>query len=145
LADFLFQRREQILEKWIHVLQVDPEHNVSKRLDPEEIRDHVDQLLEHLIDALQSGPNPEPMQYIRAVAGEHGRCRLTEGYLPEELILELSHLRSIFIPHFFEFLERNPDLGAAACITLGVNLHRLLDDTMRSSVVEYLRAHQGWF
>ena len=142
LAEFLLERRELVLEKWVCVLKDDPQHTASKRLSPEEIRNHVGLLLEYLTGSLQNRADPEPKINTQATAAEHGRHRWAAGYRPEELILELSHLRAICIPHFFEFLERNPDIGAAGCITLSVTLHRLLDETMRSSVTEFLRAKQ---
>jgi hypothetical protein len=71
-------------------------------------------------------------------AAMHGQIRWQEAYNLSEILREIALLRSIMIPHLVEFHERHPEFtGARSMFSMSVT-HGFLDDTMRSSVEQFL-------
>ena len=144
LGKFMAERKTLILNQWIKAVHQAPGVTSANQLDPEEVKDHFDLLLEYFIETVRANGDEELKLQIRQTASNHGLCRWNERYRPGEILLEISLLRGLLIELLFAFFERHLDIGTPICVEEAKNLHQLLDDTMQCSVEEYFRVqHTG--
>jgi hypothetical protein len=138
LAEFLTERHEEIISRWVAAVHLDEKISVSETLTHDQLKDHLPQLLKNLNDTLCNVSSRDIKQQASVTAATHGQMRFHEGYGISDLLQEMRDLRSTLIPYLIEFQEHHPHVGAARQMFLIVTVHRFLDDAIRISVEEFI-------
>jgi two-component system phosphate regulon sensor histidine kinase PhoR len=91
LASLIKQQRDTLLSRWRQQVKQLPS---ARSLDTPTLNDHIPQLLDELIDALQSKPEQTiPESLVEGSPPIHGLQRFWEGYDIEEVVAEYNILR----------------------------------------------------
>lgn len=138
MADFLSERRGRIISEWTASVHQDRMITTSEDLTHSQLMDHVPQLLDDLNHTLCNAFSEDVKQQASWTAARHGQMRWKEGYDISELLREMRDLRLTLIPHFIEFQEQHPDVGGARNLFAMNVVHGFLDDSMRTSVEQFL-------
>ncbi len=91
LAVFIRQQRDVILMRWRQLLRVLPS---ARQLDIPTLNDHIPDLLDELVVALQSGSDQTiPVTICEGSPPAHGRQRVKDAFNIEEVVAEYNILR----------------------------------------------------
>jgi signal transduction histidine kinase len=133
LAQLLRTKRETILERWRKAVIGDAAVPQAAELTAPALRDHVPNILDAIIAALESGLAGSEEHAGRELAEarmprQHAEERFEEGYTLAALLRELSHLRAAIVDAYWD--ERDFD-------TRGVRfLHAALDECAAIAAVQ---------
>jgi len=137
-ADFLSKQGGQIILDWTAAVHKDRMITSSEDLTHRQLIDHVPQLLDDLNHTLCNAFSEDVKQQASWTAAIHGQMRWKEGYDISELLREMRDLRLVLIPYVIEFQEQHPEAGGAKNLFAMNVLHGFLDDSMRTSVEQFL-------
>ncbi len=94
LAKLLDTQRDSIMQRWRQrALQLDPAQELPARA----LDDHVPMLIGSVIASLDRAPTGDPPAATEPGAPVHGTTRLHDGYALDDVVAELSMLRSCTI------------------------------------------------
>lgn len=105
LSDYLFARRESILNQWRTRCSVDADLHTRTSFSREEFNDQMPVMLNLLAQRLAGQPD-ESDAVERA--GQHGLHRWQRGYSLSELMNELANFIDILDEELHQFLEIYP-------------------------------------
>jgi signal transduction histidine kinase len=137
LAQLLKRKREAILAEWRRAVTHDDEIPQANQLPSQALRDHIPNILDAIISALERGVPATGERHGRAVAEaqmprQHAQERFVEGYTLSALLRELSHLRAAIIDAYWSEHDFDPR---------GVRfLHAALDECAAIAAVQLERA-----
>lgn len=139
LAQHLRAHREEIVHAWMAAVRQDPGVPSSDCLSDVELRDHLDGLLEHLAEIVSAEGRLDPEQNGAAEeASKHGEVRWSQRFRIEELLKEISILRSEFLAYFNDYLAKTPDATTEEILSLSQVVHRYWDVISIESVSRYV-------
>ena len=138
LADWLAARRELVIIQWVAMAQ---EHLASQARTGYSLVDHVPQLFDDLVDGLRQMPAAEilPGSPADHHAREHARCCWEHRCGLEEMLEELSFLRTLLTGHLAVFEAECAAPSASACAMARRTVHRFLDDVASRSTREFVQ------
>ena len=138
LADWLAARRELVIIQWVAMAQ---EHLALRAKTGYSLVDHVPQLFDDLIDGLRQMPPAGilPGSPADHHAREHARCCWEHRCGLEEMLEELSFLRTLLTGHLAVFEAECAAPGASACAMARRTVHRFLDDVASRSTREFVQ------
>lgn len=132
LAAALREKKGWIQERWEdHIRR---SLAIGEGLTLEELRDHMEMLVAHLADALESG-DPAVTSRLLKVPAEHAATRFEQQYNVEELFIEFRLLRPIIV----EAVEASLNRRLTAVEDL--SLDQGIDATLQLSIVTFVK-HQ---
>ncbi|HEX8296269.1 MAG TPA: sensor histidine kinase [Chthoniobacteraceae bacterium] len=108
LADFLCARRAEITSQWIEQVRAERKIPSADEIPRAQLMDHLPALFDHLADELR-GAGREVQAAASHDARAHGEHRWLQQYRLEELLREVSVLRSVFMRHLLAFQAEHPD------------------------------------
>lgn len=142
LAEFLLERREEIIRAWVERVEADPAIH-SESLSRRQLRDHLPQLFDDMAEALRAyGSQPSRDRFSRD-ADKHGVQRWEQGYQMPELLREVMHLRAVFIYHLRVFEESHAEFGSAAQLFAHSTVHGFLDELGIDGAEQFLRLEKS--
>jgi signal transduction histidine kinase len=144
LPAVLRSAREELIQRWTRRVLDDPHVPLADRLDRPKLVDHIPELLDELVEALDSRTPTQPATAEavgRAVgtagaARRHARLRFLNGYTLAEALRELSHFRAALLSVCF-------DAGVEIDPAERLLLHATIDETMWTGAVEMERASRA--
>src|SRR4030095_4399 len=141
LADYLAAQRESLLKAWMNEVHKDTNMQSSETVSPRELRDHIPQLFDDLVELLRdsNARSAERMGHARI----HGHYRLTQGYELSELLREIALARLVFTNHIILFQEHTPDFRGDAELSALRTIHGFFDDLARESVQHFVDEQQA--
>src|SRR5438477_8480597 len=104
LADFILNKKDEIIEQWISAVHAEKEIRSSENLTHLQLVDHLPKLFETLVSLLRQGPDHFPLQDARS----HGYYRWKQGYKIDELLHEFGLFRILLLEYATEFIRQNP-------------------------------------
>ena len=130
-ADFLDQRRKEIIAEWLRRVRRDRKIPSADDLPREELLDHLPYLLDTLIKQLRGTP-------VDQVNSEsHGEVRWKQQYCLDELLREISVLRKVLIEELFRFY-RDTKAELKLQVQASDLLHACLDLTISNSTAGFV-------
>jgi len=113
LAQLLQAKREEILERWCRAVLADTNVPAAKTISTPALRDHVPQIVDAIIEALEGGLADGEAAQGRALATSkmpriHAEERFDEGYSLAALLRELSHLRASIVDAYWSEQPLDP-------------------------------------
>ncbi len=145
LAEVLRARRTEILDAWQRTVQSDAAIRPNNVSAPH-LRDHVPDLLDALIDALEHRGEGERAAAAHALSAKllpysHATERIVEGYSLGGVLRELAHLRTQILDAMWNSTQHTAaDVPALDELEF---LHGALDECMTVSAVEMERASRA--
>lgn len=141
LADYLAAQRESLLKEWMNEVHKDANIQASETVSPRELRNHIPQLVDDLVELLRDSHarSAERTGHARI----HGHYRLTQGYELSELLREIALVRLVFTNHIVLFQERTPDFRGDAELSALRTIHGFFDDLARESVQRFVDEQQA--
>ena len=134
IADYLFSRRDAILQRWRMRCEEDETLAHVVVLDRIEFNDHLPMILNILGQRLCN--QPEEASPVR-LANYHGLHRWRKGRMLGDILNELDYLYDILNDELRIFKEFNARIDATFILTAAVQIARLKEETIRGSVTEY--------
>src|SRR4051794_8386199 len=106
LAQHLRANHDAVIEQWMTAVRDDQNIATADRLSRQQLRDHLDIILQKLARQLGSpaGENA-PAAQPEPEAVKHGAIRWEQHYRVDELVREISVLRAVFLELFSDFLR----------------------------------------
>ncbi len=139
IADYLFNRRDAILQRWRMKCEEDEALAHVVVLDRVEFNDHLPMILNILGQRLRN--EPEDANPVR-LATFHGLHRWRKGRMLGDIINELDYLYDILIDEVGIFKNHNPQTASEDVLTAALQIARLKEETIRGSVMEYALQQQ---
>ncbi len=139
VADYLFNRRDAILQRWRMKCEEDESLSHVVVLDRIEFNDHLPLILNILGQRLRN--EPEEANPVR-LANFHGLHRWRKGRMLGDILNELDYLYDILNDELRIFKEFNKEVDVTAILTAAVHIARLKEETIRGSVTEYALQQQ---
>ncbi|MEO6845652.1 MAG: HAMP domain-containing sensor histidine kinase [Chthoniobacterales bacterium] len=139
LADFLEERRGEIIREWQKRVKQDAKIPTADELPRVELLDHLPLILDTLIDQLRksTGAHEDQVKY----AETHGELRWRQNYRLDELLGEISILRKVLGEMLLGFFHTNPTSQKQQQQFLNV-IHRCLDSVLSHSVEGFVKQQQ---
>ena len=139
LANFLADRRQQIVTEWITSVRCDNAVPAADDLTLSQLKDHVPQILDDLNQTLCDAFNPQVKERAAWSAANHGYLRWQQHYDISQLIREFSSLRTVLIYHLAAFHdERTPNFNGQSGLFAMVVLHSFFDRLICYSVEQFV-------
>jgi len=138
LAGFLSESRARIIADWTAAVHRDRHIVSSEALTHTQLTDHIPQLMDDLNDTLYHAFSEDINERSAWTAATHGHIRWQEGYDLSELLREMGDLRLAILPLLHEFQGRNAN--APGILLAMIVVHRFLDDSIRTSVEQFIAA-----
>ena len=148
LADCLIERREAITQLWIDGVRSHPGIPSSRSLTFQQLSDHLPKLFDDLTAALRTagraaGESEHVVREILHDARQHGYHRWIQDFQLDELVRELSIIRSLVMINGIEwFLELHPVCGPEVNAARSV-IVRFFEEVSIGSVEQYIDAQQA--
>ncbi len=139
LTDYLFSRRETILNVWRNRCTEDQELFTGVSFSREEFNDELSVLLNVLSQRLLG--EAEQANAIEH-SGTHGLHRWQRGYTLGELVHELNYFYEVIEEQFVSFLELYPETQAQVMAQAYSQLLKLSKDINRGSVMYFDQLRQ---
>ena len=130
-ADFLDQRRKEIIAEWLRRVRRDRKIPSADDLPREELLDHLPYLLDTLIKQLRG----TPVDQVNSQS--HGEVRWKQQYCLDELLREISVLRKVLIEELFRFY-RDTKAELKLQVQASDLLHACLDLTISNSTAGFV-------
>lgn len=134
-ALILGESKEAILEEWLRRCKEEPELLDVSLSDRERV-DHLPQVINELIRALNAKPGNELSEKALQAASEHGRLRRRQDYTIPMILAEARLLRRVIYGAIQENLLA---LDISFVISDMIVISDKLDEQMRYSIEEYIR------
>ncbi|GHB64499.1 sensor histidine kinase [Persicitalea jodogahamensis] len=134
IADYLFSRRDAILQRWRMKCEEDESLAHVVVLDRIEFNDHLPMILNILGQRLRNEPEDADPVHL---ANFHGLHRWRKGRMLGDILNELDYLYEILNDELTIFKEFNPEADVTEILTAAVQIARLKEETIRGSVTEY--------
>lgn len=134
LANYLFNRRDAILNKWRTVCEQDPVLSHVASLTREEFNNMLPVTLNILGQRLQARP---PEANAIAVASAHGLHRWHNGQPLRNVLTEINHLYRILFDELTLYQQVNPQVDLAVLLAASGQLAQLKSETIEGSATEY--------
>ena len=137
LAQILRTKRAAILEDWHRAVVADVQVPVASTLSAPALRDHVPEILDAIIEALERGLDGAEASSGRELAERkmpraHAIERFAQGYSLAAMMREISHLRAALIASYWD--EAHFDARGVQF------LHAVLDECSAIAAVQLERA-----
>lgn len=145
LADCLQERRETITRIWIEGVRLHPGIPNARGLTFQELSDHLPRLFDDMAKALRAASRHErlPDQVIIDDAQQHGLHRWQQDFRLDELLRELSLIRSLVLREGINtFLKLNPGCEPQIEAARDV-INRFFEETNVASVEQYIGQQQA--
>jgi|KBSSwiStaDraftv2_1062776.scaffolds.fasta_scaffold244472_1 signal transduction histidine kinase len=110
LADYLFARRNAILENWRHAVADDPDLTTASTLIRREFYDHIPAVLETFEEVLRAhylAQKAQAGEEQKARAAEHGQHRWHRGYKQQDVMREWAHLHLCLVNELESYTAMN--------------------------------------
>ncbi len=133
LADHIDARSEEILAIWRAEVERAEEVPEARKLSSRELLDHIPELLDRLRERLRGWPADH-----EETARKHGRIRWDQGYDINEVVRELSFLRSALHRACFQAIRERrlePDVLETALAAVD----EVIDEAIAASVEQFER------
>ena len=134
IADYLFSRRDAILQRWRMKCEEDEGLAHVVVLDRIEFNDHLPMILNVLGQRLRN--EPEESDPVR-LATFHGLHRWRKGRALGDILNELDYLYEILNDELRIFKKHKGQIGTSAILNAALQIARLKEETIRGSVTEY--------
>lgn len=143
LAQHLRANHDTVIEHWMAAVRKDEKIASADRLDRRELRDHLDAMLEKLSRQLASpAAETEPAAQPEPEAVEHGAIRWEQHYRVDELVREISVLRSCFLELFSDYLRERRQIETDEFLRVTRIVHNFFDEICTESVAAYVRERE---
>lgn len=137
LAKSLDSQREEVIAEWLHLVGQDSTIP-TESLTLEQLRDHLPQLFDDLINTLSRCGSDAVEEKSERDGEQHGAARWEQGFRLPEMLREIMHLRAILIKRLGLFEEKNEDFGIVARLSVTSTLHGFLDRMGIDATEQYL-------
>ncbi|GAB3972120.1 hypothetical protein GCM10028806_23650 [Spirosoma terrae] len=134
IADFLFARRESILNSWRTTCELDKTIQTVSNLSREEFNDMVPTILNILGQRLH---NQKEESSAILVASEHGLHRWHKGYTLRELLKEIGHLFEEISNELKTYQELYPASDPKLFVEVYPKMLTLYEETVEGSAARY--------
>ena len=133
------------MASWIERVANDPRIPAADRIPKPALVDHIPAVLDELVDHLRSKQAAGDLPAgVERDAKEHGITRWQQGYRLEELLWEITQLRTVFIEAMSEFeIEEFPVLEGAERDAARTKVHAFLDNLAWLSTQRYVDEQQA--
>jgi RsbT co-antagonist protein rsbRD N-terminal domain len=143
LANFLADRRPQIVSRWMSQVLRDQKVPAADGLTLAQLEDHIPQILDDLNHTLNDAFNLEIKERAAWRAASHGHIRWQQDYDIAQLIREIGDLRMVLIYHLAQYHEeRVPNFNGEAGLFAMIVVHSFFDRLIRISVEQFIAAEQ---
>ncbi|WP_373512888.1 sensor histidine kinase [Persicitalea sp.] len=139
IADYLFSRRDAILQRWRMKCEEDESLAHVVVLDRIEFNDHLPMILNILGQRLRN--EPEDANPVR-LANFHGLHRWRKGRMLGDILNELDYLYDILNDELRIYHGYNSQVEAMVILDAAMQIVRLKEETIRGSVSEYALQQQ---
>ncbi|HEY2433590.1 MAG TPA: sensor histidine kinase [Vicinamibacterales bacterium] len=146
LAEYLSQRREEILRAWHDSLATDPELAAFSSLSRAQFNDHIPAVLRGFEHRLRTADSPDEGRAAaleNVSAAEHGLHRWQQGYDQRQTMREWGHLQQCLLAEFEQFSASQPQLAQRVMPIARRALARMCSDGVIESGTRYLRLQQA--
>lgn len=139
LSNFLADRRQQIISQWVEAVLRDRKVPAAEELTPNQLKDHIPQILDDLNRTLDDAMNQEIKARAAWRASIHGSIRWQQNYNISQLVEEISDLRAVLIFHLAEFHDnRTPTFSGENGVFAMIVLHTFFDRLIRISLEQLI-------
>jgi len=136
LGQALTEKKEAIIQDWIHAVQLDPEIESAERLTYDAVRNSLPKVLQQLAFFLSRNQSGD-YKSLEDPSENHGYIRAEQGYNVAELVREYSLLRQILVAKLeSDLLTHSPNEMLTALQTID----ELLSSIIATSLESYLEA-----
>lgn len=139
IADYLFSRRDAILQRWRMKCEEDESLAHVVALDRVEFNDHLPIILNILGQRLRNEPEDDNPVRLATI---HGLHRWRKGRALGDVLNELDHLYEILDDELSIFKSHNGNISIQALLNAALQIARLKEETIRGSVTEYALQQQ---
>jgi signal transduction histidine kinase len=142
LASYLAGRREQILQAWLHAVELDPQLTTPASISRAQFNDHIPQVLDAFERRLQAQDAEDKAQAHsdqQQSAAEHGLHRWQQGYNQREAIREWGHLHYALLGELEDYGRGHLQLQGDVMPVARRALVRLCGDGVAESAARYER------
>lgn len=146
LADYLSQRRGEVLRAWHRALDADPEFTSFSTLSRAQFNDHIPAVLEGFERRLRAAGTPEEQSVHaleQAAAAEHGVHRWQQGFDQRQAMREWSHLQLCLLEELERYAANRPQTDPRVMAQARRALARLCGAGLVESAARYLRLQQA--
>jgi signal transduction histidine kinase len=143
LAQFLYDHRDRITKEWMAAVHRDPKIATSETIAAHQLRDHMPELLDDLVDLLRAPLEDQAHDRADHDARAHGHYRWEQGYRLGELLRELSRVRMALIAQLLSFEEQTPDFAGSVRKTALQRVHFFFDEIAAHSAEQFVGEQQA--
>src|SRR5690242_591740 len=145
IANYLSERRDEILTSWKCAVEADPELRMASTTTRAQFIDHIPSVLDAFESRLTSrDPNrrAQAREAERESAAEHGLHRWQQGYDLPETMCEWGHLHLCLLQELENCHAMHPDISPVAYRAARHELLQLCSDGVCASATRYTRLQQ---
>ena len=147
LSDYLFSRRETILQAWRKAAHADPEQTTVRSLTRGQFNDHIPDVLDAFELKLRSHPGGADAREAdldkKQEEVKHGLHRWQQGYHLRELMHEWGHLQLCLFDEIERFGATNPAFGREALAEANREMITLVNGAISESTHQYARLQKA--
>jgi signal transduction histidine kinase/CheY-like chemotaxis protein len=134
LAGYLRAAREGLIRRWLDAVRGHSSSVPSaQELSETQLRDHLPDLLDEIIRAVEGTPTPE----VEAEGRAHGRQRFSDGYDISEVLRELFVLRETLLDVVDEYAFATPGLLLEETSAVKRHLRQVIDRSAQAGVDQF--------
>ena len=146
LAAHLHRRREQLLQHWRELIDLDPQLTSYKRIGRRTLDDHIPQALDNLEARMcaehELAATHVEMQQL-ATAAEHATQRWQVGYHVREALREWGHLHQVLLSEITHYVAEHPEFDRPSLCAACAVLADLIGQSVSESGVRYFQFQQA--
>ncbi|MDB6094527.1 MAG: histidine kinase [Verrucomicrobia bacterium] len=147
LAEYLAERREQILQAWRAAARADPAQTTSDSLTRTQFNDHIPAVLNAFERKLRSRPGSPRATDADASMGreevKHGLQRWQQGYTQLELMREWGQLHLCLFDEIERYAALPAGMTPAALAVAHRELAQLVNEGISESALQYARMERS--
>ena len=147
LSDYLFTRRDAILNDWRKATRADPEQTTALSLTRGQFYDHIPEVLDAFEHELRSRPDGAEAQKAQDKQKQeevkHGLHRWQQGYRLVELMHEWGHLQLCLFEEINAYAAAHPDFGGDALAEANRQMLTLVNEAISESTSQYERLQKA--
>lgn len=138
LSSFLRDRKDEMVNRFIEAIRIDPEIASSEKLTRGRLVDHLPKLLDELCLLLIETNNEQQKAATATTSRLHGKYRWLDGYRLDELIKEIAILRKILLTEYVAaFSYQNRDFSTEAKSAAKYQIHEFFNNLIINSAQQY--------